>query len=100
MSDTTPATEVFDWRSDYTYGLGIGAFVYGFPYVHNTKVRHDWVTQPQDPEHVPYAPVGQFWHARGLLDASFQGGGSPNNDTMYSNRVGRSERRARDSLAS
>lgn len=81
---TTTASEVFDWHTEYAYGLGVTALVYGFPYVYGAQTRYKWVTQPQDPEHVPYSAVGHFWHARGVLDATYQDGGCPNNDTMYS----------------
>jgi hypothetical protein len=84
MADATTATEAFEWRSEYAYSVGVTALVYGFPYVYGAQTRHKWVTQPQDPEHVPYSAVGQFWHAPGVLDASYQDGGCPNNDTMYS----------------
>ena len=60
------------------------AFVYGFPYIYNAKVRHDWVTKKQDPDIVPYAAVNQFWHATRLLDAGFRAGGCPSTDSLYS----------------
>jgi hypothetical protein len=84
MTGATTAAEAYDWHSEYAYSLGVAALVYGFPYVYGAQTRHKWVTQPQDPEHVPYSAVGQFWHAPGVLDASYQDGGCPNNDTMYS----------------
>jgi hypothetical protein len=74
----------FDWHEEYAYSLGMMAMVYGFPYVYGAQTRHKWVTQPQDPEHVPFAAVNHFWHAKGVLDATYQDGGCPNNDTMYS----------------
>lgn len=77
-------SDPFDWHEEYAYSLGMMALVYGFPYVYGAQTRHKWVTQPQDPEHVPYAAVNHFWHAKGVLDASYQDGGCPNNDTMYS----------------
>ncbi|MFC9931465.1 DUF1254 domain-containing protein [Streptomyces sp. NPDC127190] len=73
-----------DWRGEYAYTLGEQAFVYGFPYMYNARLRYDWVTQPRNPSTVPYAPVNHFWHAERLLDATYQDGGCPNNDTMYS----------------
>ncbi|MFD8722990.1 DUF1214 domain-containing protein [Streptomyces sp. NPDC059629] len=73
-----------DWRGEYAYTLGEQAFVYGFPYVYNARLRHDWVTRPRSPSTVPYAPVNHFWHAERLLDASYRDGGCPNNDTLYS----------------
>ena len=38
----------------------------------------------RDPQHIPYAAVGHFRHAPGLLDATYQDVGCPNNDTLYS----------------
>ena len=77
-------TNQFDWQEEYAYAIGMSALIYGFPYVYGAQTRHKWVTQPQDPEHVPYAAVNHFWHAPGVLDATYQDGGCPNNDTMYS----------------
>ncbi|MEW2416926.1 DUF1254 domain-containing protein [Streptomyces sp. NPDC046866] len=73
-----------DWQGEYAYTLAVQGFVYGFPYLYNAKLRHDWVTRPRDPAHVPYAAVNQFWHAGSLMDATYRQGGSPNNDTLYS----------------
>ncbi|MFE4822123.1 DUF1254 domain-containing protein [Streptomyces sp. NPDC056704] len=75
---------VRDWRGEYAYALGEQAFIYGFPYIYNARLRHQWVTQPRDPATVPYAAVNHFWHAQRLLDASYRDGGCPNNDTLYS----------------
>ncbi|HEX3724765.1 MAG TPA: DUF1254 domain-containing protein [Pirellulales bacterium] len=72
------------WREQYAYTLGVQAYIYGFPYVYMSELRWLWVTQPINPEHMPYAPLNQFWHARTLGTAEYQDGGSPNNDTMYS----------------
>jgi hypothetical protein len=60
------------------------AFIYGFPYIYNAKIRRDWVTQSRDPEAIPYAAVNHFWHASHLMDATYRDGGCPNNDTLYS----------------
>ncbi|MBJ6998799.1 DUF1254 domain-containing protein [Streptomyces griseofuscus] len=73
-----------DWRGEYAYTLGEQAFVYGFPYIYNARLRHDWVTRPRNPATIPYAPVNHFWHAERLLDATYRDGGCPNNDTLYS----------------
>ncbi|MGO4230011.1 DUF1254 domain-containing protein [Arthrobacter sp. YAF34] len=75
---------VEDWRAAYAYTAGMQAFIYGFPYIYNARLRHEWVTNPRDPEVVPYAAVNHFWHAGRLLDASYRDGGCPNNDTLYS----------------
>ena len=76
--------EVEDWRSEYAYSVGLQAFIYGFPYIYNAQVRHKWVTQPRNPQFVPYAAVNEFWHAAQLMDATYRDGGCPNNDTLYS----------------
>jgi hypothetical protein len=76
--------EGFDWRAEYTYALGLQAFIYGFPYMYMAQLRYSWTTQPRNPELIPYSAVDHFWHASNVLDATYQDGGSPNNDTMYS----------------
>ncbi|MGZ4200172.1 MAG: DUF1254 domain-containing protein [Thermoleophilia bacterium] len=76
--------KVDDWRSEYAYSIGLQAFIYGFPYIYNAQVRHKWVTQPRNPDFVPYAALNEFWHASRLMDASYRDGGCPNNDTLYS----------------
>jgi len=75
---------VEDWQAEYAYALGVQAFVYGFPYIYNARLRHDWVTTPRNPDVVPYAAINHFWHARTLIDAGYRDGGCPNNDTLYS----------------
>jgi hypothetical protein len=73
-----------DWREEYAYTLGIQAYTYGFPWVYLPTLRWLWVTQPKNPERIPFAPLNRFWHSRELIDASYRDGGSPNNDTLYS----------------
>jgi hypothetical protein len=75
---------VDDWRAEYAYTTGVQAFIYGFPYIYNARLRHDWVTQPRDPQFVPYAAVNHFWHAGRLINAAYRDGGCPNNDALYS----------------
>ncbi|MFI1166761.1 DUF1254 domain-containing protein [Streptomyces sp. NPDC020801] len=75
---------VGDWRREYAYTLGEQAFVYGFPYIYNARLRHRWVAQEPDSELTPYAAVNHFWHARKLFDASDREDLAPNNDTLYS----------------
>jgi hypothetical protein len=76
--------EEFDWRAEYAYALGLQAFIYGFPYMTMAQLRYSWTTQPRNPEFIPYMAVDQFWHASNVLDATYQDGGSVNNDTLYS----------------
>ncbi len=78
------ATGKFDWRAEYAYALGLQAFIYGFPYMYSAQTRWKWVTQPRNPQFVPYAAVNHFWHAQHVVDATYQDGGCPNNDALYS----------------
>ena len=59
-----------DWKAEYAYTTGMQAFIYGFPYIYNAQLRHDWVTSKRDPDVVPYAAVDYFWHAARLIDAA------------------------------
>ena len=79
-----PPMEKPDWRAEYAYTAGVQAFIYGFPYIYNAKLRHEWVTNKQDPDLVPYAAVNQFWHAKRVMDAGFRAGGCPSTDSLYS----------------
>lgn len=79
-----PPTGTFDWREEFAYTAGVQAFVYGFPYIYNAKIRHDWVMTELDPDVVPYAAVNQFWHASRLMDATYRAGGCPSTDFLYS----------------
>lgn len=74
-----------DWREQYAYTLGTQAYIFGFPYVYLPSLRWNWVTQPKGAGELPlYAPINHFSHVKTLADASYRGGGSPNNDTLYS----------------
>lgn len=72
------------FRETYAYTLGIQAYIFAFPYSYNAELRWLWVTQPVNPQRIPYAPLNQFWHNRDLADATYRNGGTPNNDTLYS----------------
>jgi hypothetical protein len=74
-----------DWREQYAYSLGLQAYIFGFPYVYLPSLRADWVTRPKSANELPlYAPINHFSHVRALADASYRGGGSSNQDTLYS----------------
>lgn len=77
-------TDTASWRETYAYTLGMQAYVYGFPYLYMSQLRWSWTTQPVNPEKTPYMPLNTFYHRRGLVDAAYRDGGSPNNDTLYS----------------
>jgi hypothetical protein len=79
------ADQTKDWREDYAYTLGVQAFTFGLPYVYLPTLRWDWVTQPKPPgSSSPYAPLNHFYNGRTLVNASWRGGGAPNQDTLYS----------------
>ena len=67
----SPLGEKVDWRASGR----------GWPV--KTKM-YKWADMPQDPKHVPYSAVNQFWHAQEVIDATYRDGGCPNNDTAYS----------------
>ncbi|MBK8553662.1 MAG: DUF1254 domain-containing protein [Ignavibacteria bacterium] len=73
-----------DWDRELTYTMGVQAFIYGFPYIYLSTLRHKWITVPPIHSHLsPYMPVNSFWLAHKMADASYKDGGSPNNDTFY-----------------
>ena len=72
------------WRETYAYTLGVQAYVFGYPYISMPTMRWAFVAKPPANEMTPYAPVNHFFHFRKLADASYQGGGGTNNDTLYS----------------
>ena len=39
-----------DWKAEYAYTTGMQAFIYGFPYMYNAQLRHDWVTSSSGPK--------------------------------------------------
>lgn len=73
-----------DWVENYAYTLGVQAYIFGYPYVFLSELRHAWVTVPPPNKMTPYAPVNHFFHFPRLADASYRGGGGANNDTLYS----------------
>lgn len=80
----TPARNPDDWKENYAYTLGVQAFAFGYPYVYMPALRWAFVAKPPPNDMTPYAPVNHFFHFRKLADASYQGGGGTNNDTLYS----------------
>ena len=56
----------------------------GYPWVYLAQIRYGWVTQPRNPDTIPYAALNHFAHIKDLADASYRDGGSPNQDTIYS----------------
>jgi hypothetical protein len=64
-----------DWREQYAYSVGVQAYIYAFPLLYLTQLRHKWAT---DATSVPYVALDLLYHFRNVADASYKGGGSPN----------------------
>ena len=72
------------WREQYAYSMGFAAYQWAFPFMNMARIRYDWTNIPKNLDVLPYAPVNHFFHVKKLTDASWRGGGGPNNDTLYS----------------
>lgn len=75
------AAATSDWREEYAYSVGVQAYIYAFPLLQLSTLRHKWAT---DATSYPYAAPNHFYHFKNIVDASYKDGGSPNNDTLYS----------------
>ncbi len=76
---------ITNWKNEFTYTLGVQAFIYGFPYVYLPSIRYKWTNIPSEAHHVsPYVPLNTFWRASHMITSDYKDGGSPNNDTFYS----------------
>lgn len=83
-AEVEQAGDYDSWRENYAYTLGFQAYVFGYPYVNMPAYRYAFVKGPYRNEQTPYAALNHFYHFRKLPDASYQGGGGTNNDTLYS----------------
>ncbi|MBY3568970.1 DUF1254 domain-containing protein [Rhizobium laguerreae] len=79
--DVQQNTITASWRENYAYSLGIQAYVYGFPLVYLTELRHKWAT---DSSSHPFTTPNRLYHFRTVADDTYKDGGSPNTDTLYS----------------
>jgi hypothetical protein len=70
-----------DWREQYAYSVGVQAYIYAYPVIYLSDLRHKWAT---DSTSHPYAAPNHLYHFETIADASYKDGGSPNNDTLYS----------------
>ena len=80
----SPRGPEFQLREEFAFRDGLRAWATGFPWVCMATMRYLWTSVPQDPVHVPYAPLNRFWHMRAFADASLADGAQPINDTPYS----------------
>jgi len=69
------------WNEEFAYLTGMQAYIYGFPAIYYAELRDQWIGQGKGGLSMG---VNQYWHLRGLADATFQHGGSPNRETPYS----------------
>lgn len=83
-ADAKVAEDYAAWRENYAYTLGFQAYLFGYPYINMPAYRYAFVKGPYRNEQTPYAALNHFFHFRKLPDASYQGGGGTNNDTLYS----------------
>lgn len=73
------------WKEDYAYSLGVQAYIFSYPWVYLSQIKHSWVAvKPKNPELTPNMPLNHWWHARNIITDSYRDGGAPNNDTLYS----------------
>jgi len=70
-----------NWKEQYSFSVGVQAYIYAFPLLYLTQLRYKWAT---DATSFPYAALNHLYHFRNIADASYKDGGSPNNDTLYS----------------
>lgn len=84
MAQQSATHDPDNWRENYAYSLGVQAYIFGYPYVALPSLRWAYVVKPPANDLSPYAPLNHFFHWRRLADASYQGGGGTNNDTLYS----------------
>lgn len=73
------------WRENYAYTLGVQAYNFAFPWVFLSTLQYQWVVvTPKNPALSPNMAINHWWHGRNYITDAYRGGGSPNNDTLYS----------------
>ncbi len=76
-----------DWREEFAYMMGKQAYIYGYPAMKLTGLRHSWVEVVKRDS--PLAGAGNVYtHYPKLVDPSYQYGTSMNRDTLYSTAFG------------
>ena len=48
-------------KEELAYTIGTQAYVYGYPWIYLPTLRWLWVTQPVNPQRVPYAAINRFY---------------------------------------
>lgn len=78
------------WQQTYAAMLGQEAYVWGFPWLYLTQICWLWTSDEgkklaaEQGIKIPWAPMNSFFHSSVLSNPSYQSGGSPNCDTLYS----------------
>lgn len=72
-----------NWKNEFTYTLGVQAFIYGFPYIYLPQIRYKWTNIKSESPHAPHIAINSFWRASKMITSDYKDGGSPNNDTFY-----------------
>lgn len=78
------------WQELYAATLGQQAYVWGFPWLYLTQICWLWTSEEgqklaaEKGIKIPSAPMNSFFHSDKLSNPTYQSGGSPNCDTLYS----------------
>jgi hypothetical protein len=78
------------WQEEYAYGLGIQAYIWGFPWIYLTQLAWLWTSAggraviQASGKKAPSAPVNTIFNVQALVTPETSDGGSPNVDTLYS----------------
>ena len=78
------------WQETYAAALGQEAYVWAFPWLYLTQICWLWTSEEgkkladEQGIKIPWAPMNSFFHSTVLSNPSYQSGGSPNCDTLYS----------------
>jgi hypothetical protein len=79
-----------EWQEAYAAALGQEAYVWAFPWLYLTQLCWLWTSEggkalaEEKGLKGPWAPMNSFYHSSVLSNPSFQSGGCPNCDTLYS----------------
>src|SRR3954452_4177409 len=79
-----------EWQEPYAASLGQEAYVWGFPWLYLTQLCWLWTSEggkavaDEKGLKIPWAPMNSFYHSTARSNSSFQSGGAPNCDTLYS----------------
>ncbi len=75
------ATTPLAWNEEFAYITGMQAFIYGYPIIAYSDLRHQVIGSGHGG---PSVAINQYSHTRALADPTIQYGGSPNRETPYS----------------